>query len=864
MRGFSVRVGINTGEVVVGEVGAQTDAEYTAMGDAVNVAARLETAAEPGTVLISAATYRQIAHAFEVRELGALAVKGREQPVETYQVLAARDLAPRPRGIPGLSSAIVGRQFELDALTAALSRLRSGVGSIVTITGDAGIGKSRLIAEARTSAPDIHWVEGRCLSYGGATAYHLWLDLLHEMLGLADNASYDEARRILHEQIQNFVPDPEDALYRGLARVLVSEDDAAGSPGEQVRRETFAAMEALLEAVAGQKPTAVVCEDLHWADPTSLDLLEEAFALTDRAPILFICAYRPDPNHGVWRIRETAARAYPHRHVDIPLKPLTASESETLARNLLGRVSALDQNAGALPERLVWRILSHSEGNPFYVEEVIRSLIESGAISPMPGGGWQINREIEEIAIPDTLKGVLAARIDRLPRAGRRVLQLAAVIGRTFSRRVLGAIIEDHASLDDHLLTLQRDEMIREQARLPEVEYIFKHQLTQEVAYDGLLRRERTVYHRRVAEALERLYPDRLDERIEQLAYHWERAGDLERACDYLIQAGARARRIGASLEAIEFYVEALERSARLPVESPCLPAHLIHELLGDIHLENLGQRANALEHYAAFLSGAAGEEAARGARKVAGVHLTHGALEDAEQHYDIALKYLAESPASVEASRVHFGLSYLDMSRNRITDALRHAEAALKISEALEDTRGMADAYKMLGHVAGYQGDLSSSTEYSARSLALYRELGDLARIPIACNNLADSLRQEGRLDRALSEMEEGLRVARQIGNSRDEALLLITTGEVLIDQGRGAAAIPLLEQALALSRSSGVMARIIPAQHALGVACRDAGRLEDARRTSGDRRHDRAREPARTLSAVDSSRSGASGNAR
>lgn len=833
--GFTVRVGVNTGEVVVGDIGAQSEAEYTAMGDAVNVAARLEQAAEPGTVLIGEATQRHITHAFETLALGPLKVHGREQPVEVYRVVAPRSVAAKMRGIPGLATPLVGRQAELNELNAAVARVRSGIGGIVTVVGDAGIGKSRLIAEARAAAADTQWLEGRCLSYGVTTAYHLWLDLMHELLGVAEGAAPDEARRCLRAKLEGLAPASLDVLYPGLARVLVNDnpDADASAPGEQVRRETFAAMEQLLMVVASREPSVVVCEDLHWADPTSLDLLEQAFALTDRAPILFICAFRPDPLHGVWRLRETIARSYPHRHTDIALKPLSASDSESLAHNLLGPLSAPSRMASDMPERLVWRILSHSEGNPFYVEEVIRSLIQSGAVAPATGGGWQIQREIDDLAIPDTLKGVLAARIDRLPRADRRVLQLASVIGRVFSRHVLQAIAGDDLKLDEHLLTLQRDELIRELARLPEVEYTFKHHLTQEAAYDGLLKRDRNAYHRRVAETLERLYAERLDEKIEQLAYHWERAGDLEKACEYLLQAAARARRIGASLEAIEFYRDALRRTPSLAPGSACLPAYRIHELLGDVNLENLSRNDAALEHYAAFMAGAATQaEQARAARKVAGVHLTRGDLAQAERHYELALSNLTEAPASVEANRVHFGLSYLHMSHNRLEQAAQHAEKVLQVAEAIGDTRGLADAYKMLSTVTAYRGQLDDSTRYAELSLAFFQQLNDLARIPIACNNLADSLRLQGRLDAALSVMEEGLRVARQIGDTRDEALLLITTGEVLIDQGRHADAIPQLEQALALSLTSGVTARIIPAQHQLGVACRDAGRLDEARR--------------------------------
>lgn len=835
--GFTARVGINTGEVVVGEIGAQTAAEYTAMGDAVNVAARLEQAAEPGTILISAATCDQVAHAFEVDSLGAIDVQGREQRVEVYRVMVPLESAAKRRGIAGATSALVGRRQEMEALSAAVDKLRGGVGGIVTVVGEAGIGKSRLIEEARAGAPDLHWIEGRCLSYGAAIPYHLWLDLLRELLDLPDEAEPDNARRRLLEELGPLAGDPQAGYAESLARVLAPDGEATNGAGmdsgaEQMRRETFAAMEGLLEAVARRRPTVIVCEDLHWADPTSLDLLEQAFTLTDRAPLLFVCALRQDPEHGSWRVREIAARRYPHRHTDIVLGPLSAAESETLARNLLGwRETA--PAADARPQSLLWSILGHSEGNPLYVEEVIRSLIAAGALASLPSGGWQVIGEAADISIPPTLHGVLVARVDRLPTASRRVLQLASVIGRIFTYRVLAAIVGEDHSLDEELVTLQREEMIRERARVPEREYIFKHHLTQEAVYDTLLKRERTAYHRRVAETLERLFAGRLEERVEQLAHHWERAGDTKKACAYLLQAGARARRLGASLEAIQFYQEALQLANQAPAGAGCQPAHLIHEVLADIYLENLGLHEAALEHYAAFQAGATSDkEQARAARKAADVYLTRGDLTQAEKSYEIALAHLAGVPTTEEACRVHFGLSYFHMSRNHLIAAEDHARAALEVAESLGDMRGLADSYKMLGVIADYRGDLDASVDYLARSLALYRQMGDLPRIAIACNNLADSLRLQGRLDEALAEMEEGLKVARQIGDTRDESLLLITTGEVLIDQGRPEEAIPILERGLSLAEESGVAARIIPAQHALGVACREAGRLDDARR--------------------------------
>jgi len=328
--------------------------------------------------------------------------------------------------------------------------------------------------------------------------------------------------------------------------------------GEKLKANTFCAVEMLIECAASERPLVLVCEDLHWADPTSMELLEQLLALTDRGtPLLFLCVFRPDTEHASWRIKETVARLYRHRHTDLWLDPLSAAESEVLVGNLL-RVEDL-------PPKLKWRILSHAEGNPFYVEEVIRSLIDSGDIArevgrgslTEPTGRWQATQDVSSIPIPDTLHGVLMARIDRLQEEAKRVLQLAAVIGRMFLYRVLAAIAQEERELDGHLVTLQREAMIRERARLPELEYIFKHELTREAAYNGLLKKERRVFHRQVAEALERLFPDRIDEQVGLLAHHWERAGDAEKATEYLLRAGDQARLAYAHQEAIDYYQRA-------------------------------------------------------------------------------------------------------------------------------------------------------------------------------------------------------------------------------------------------------------------------------------------------------------------
>jgi ABC-type oligopeptide transport system substrate-binding subunit/class 3 adenylate cyclase len=557
--GFAVRVGINTGLVVVGEVGSDLRVEYTALGDAINLAARMEQAAEPGTILVSEETHGLIAPLFEMDSLGRIEVKGRTEPVRVYRVLEAKAAGGKVRGIAGLESPLVGRDGELGALQEALGRLQAGLGGIVAVIGEAGLGKSRLVAEVRKSADlsRLRWVEGCGLSYGTSIAYLLWLDVLRHLLGVTEEAPPAGVRERLREQVRSLCPERYDDLYPYLGRLMSLPLEAdveaklGGSGGPELKAKTFAAMELLLECAASQRPLVLVCEDLHWADSASVELLERLFAVTDRAPVLFVCAMRPERDRPSWRIGETGRRTHPHRYVELSLAPLSTEESRILVGNLLP--------VEGLPDALRNRILEQAEGNPFYLEEILRSLISTGALARDEATGrWLARRDVAEIALPDTLQGVLMARIDRLQEDTKRVLQMASVIGRAFLYRVLAAVAEEEERLDRHLVTLQREEMIRERARIPEQEYIFKHYLTQEAAYDGLLKRDRRAYHRQVAVALERLFPERRDELCGLLAYQWERAEVAEKAIEYLLKAGDQARLLYAHQEAIGFYERAL------------------------------------------------------------------------------------------------------------------------------------------------------------------------------------------------------------------------------------------------------------------------------------------------------------------
>ena len=467
---FQMRIGLNTGIVVVGDIGSDLHMEYLAIGDTVNLAARMQSAADPDTILISENTYRHVASLFDFEDRGKIAVKGKAEAVQVYAVVRGRKGAARQRGITGLSSPMVGRQREFATLMQVFSDLQMGKGGIITISGEAGLGKSRLLAEWRkivranpqqspteggnltadlreglTPTPNIRWIEGRSLSYGAAVAYHLGIDLLRALLGVAPDASEEDLHAALRQGAESLFGDEETAgqVYSFLGHILglKLEEDAAARvkylDGPALQGRYVAAFKAYLTALARTAPTIVVVEDIHWADPSSVELGLHVLATAAEAPIVFVMVTRPDQETAGWRMVEAAREIPGVSAIELHLSPLSEGDSQQLVSNLL--------EVTALPGSLRQLIQAKAEGNPFYVEEVIRMLIDRGSLQRQ-GDAWIITRDLKEIEIPDTLQGVIMARIDRLPEEAKRTLQIAAVIGRRFQVKVLDAVLRSAAS----------------------------------------------------------------------------------------------------------------------------------------------------------------------------------------------------------------------------------------------------------------------------------------------------------------------------------------------------------------------------------------------------------------------------------
>ena len=558
---FQLRIGIHSGQVVVGEVGGEAHREYLAMGGPVNVAARLQGQAEPGGVLVSEATAGLIEGNFELEPVGPLSLKGVEAPVAAFRVVGVKATAESPRGLPGLKTPLVGREGELGELQSALGALRQGRGQVAAVTGEAGIGKTRLVEEVRAQAmnpqaPEIRWLEGRALSYGESLSFWAINQLLLSDLGLSDGEAPVRIGVALKRRIRGLFGDEAPNVTPYLLHLMGAPLEEAWAEairqldGETRKYQTIVALTAYLEKMAEQTPTAVLLEDAHWLDPSSLEAIEGVLDLTDRVPLMVLLVMRVEREHGSWRLKLKMESDYPHRFTEVHLEALSAAATSELAARLLATREA--------DEGLQQALLERAGGNPFYLEELVRDLMERGLIVRGPEA-WGLAISKLDSTIPRTLQGVLSGRIDRLPETDRHVLQMASVIGQTFLLPILETIWEeDRMVLGPSLARLQRGEFLRERTCLPEREYAFRHSLTQEAAYQSLLVEQRKTVHRRVGEALEGLFPDRREEFLGLLAHHFERAGAEEKAVAYLQEAGDRAR-LGEELpEAIGYYRRAL------------------------------------------------------------------------------------------------------------------------------------------------------------------------------------------------------------------------------------------------------------------------------------------------------------------
>jgi class 3 adenylate cyclase/tetratricopeptide (TPR) repeat protein len=543
---ISMHTGINTGLVVTGEVDMERGTHGVA-GDTINLASRLSNMASPGEILVDVDTCHQVEGQFVCEYMDTTSVKGKADPVQVYKVLYQRDKPVTIRRLSGMRSDLVGRNVEMAELSEAVDNLRQGKGRVFSICGAAGTGKSRLVEEFKggIDLEQIQWIEGHAYAYSRDIPYFPLVDLLNRLLHIEENDPPEKVREKVESGLQSLVGNQEDVIPYVGGLYSLSYPEVTNVSPELWKSRLQTAILAILSSLADRAPTIFFLEDLHWADPSFVELLRRA-CFEIQQPAIVLCAYRPTfslfTGHQVSNIGK-----YYH---DIQLQNLSLSVAQNMLSSLL--------KTETIPPDLKRWVQSKAEGNPFYLEELVNSLIESETLA-RDNGSWRLTRSLAESDIPSSLHGLINGRLDRLDKETKRILQKASVIGRDFLYEILKRVTELEERIDGELSQLERLDLIRTRSLQPDIEYMFKHALTQEIVYNGLLKKRRREIHEQIARVIESIFKDRLEEFNETLAYHYARGQSDTKAIDYLVKSGEKSLARYAVEEAHQYFRKAYD-----------------------------------------------------------------------------------------------------------------------------------------------------------------------------------------------------------------------------------------------------------------------------------------------------------------
>jgi len=843
---LKVRVGVNTGEVIVTSVGDRLrHREDTAMGEAISIAARMETAAQPGTVLVSQNTYQLTRAAFKWQPLGRIRVKGISQPIAVYQPL---DPQQEEEGTPAagqqttrLPHVLTGRTEEFNTLMQAIDDLQHERGRIVLLTGDKGLGKSFLLNQVReqlvkqgvlisevcsppADAADDHkeadlpkevvWMRGSCRSYQQSWPYSMWLDFLQRWLSMEPEEPGEKVLIRLRQQCEGFWGSEFESYYPFLAALLslpleknyqarLNQLDAAN-----LQQQLFQAVRGLVEAMARRGPLVLSFLDMQWVDASSLELLNYCLPLSDSEAIILMAVFRAERNSPVWDFRHHVETEYPHRLTAIDLPPLTQAECNEMIDLSLGPDSLSSETRSLVIER--------SEGNPYYLQEILHNLIDQKVLVQEPSrGSWSETRVISTLDLPSSLQSLLLARIDQLSANERHVLQVAAVIGSTFWYNMLENLLGDNHNdhLKDYLTSLQRDQLIQERRRVPTLgmEYAFNSPLVREVAYESLLNTQRVAYHRKIAEQFETAINDEDRKQYEVLiAYHFGRAGIREKELEYTLRAGQQALNVNANYEAFGYFTRAIELLDELESETsdPTRLVPLYKQRFAALlarsganymagRLEDGGADAKALLLLSDKIPG---EPIYRIDALLAHPYVRNAeSLDDLIKGRPMIDEALELSQKIGDKRREMFSLIALAGNYHTSHDARWNemGDRALTIARQVGDLRTEVDLLIGIGSAYGMD-DLTQSKHYLEAALSISQKQNDKFTEMRLLSAISPQFERDGDYYRQLVDYEQKrVKLAREVGNRLTEGHALMFCGQIqAIYLGDYAGGLELVEQ--------------------------------------------------------------------
>ena len=748
---FRMRMGINTGLVVVGAIGKDLRMDYTAVGDTVNLAARLLGLAKPGQIVVSGRTQHLRDGFFVFDDLGAFQVKGKVEPVRAYAVISeitgrTRLEVSKERGLTPL----VGRNRELESLAGMQRRATGRQGAIALVVGDPGVGKSRLLYEflRRLDSAGVLELEATCVSYSRSMAHRPIVELLRRYLGLSDGSTREELRSRVAEQLRFLGLEDEErcVLLAHFLGVSAPQEFLNRLSGAQLKERTFGALREVILRASETAPLILIVENLHWIDTASEEFLAHLAAGLPGHRVLLVLTTRPG-----WAV----SWLVPPLTETISLEGLGASDVRGMVRTLLA--------AEEVSEQLFKILADKSEGNPLYVEEILRQLQETGGIVVEDS---EARLRSADVTVPATIHDIIAARVDRLAEPLKQTLQGAAVVGRRFGISLLSRILEVAPDpVAGHLRELHGLDFVFPSAQEPEPMYSFKHALTQDVVYAGVLERRRRQHHAAAGHGLEELYAGRIDDVVEFLAYHFGRSAEAEKAVDYAILAATKAQRRWANTEAVAFFDDALKRLEGMPdTES------------------NRQRRIDAVVKQAEVMFALG-----RHAEQVKALEAIRALTVDADPQRRAAWLCWTGFLHSLTGARPEVPIAYC-------TEAIALADLV-----GLDDMRAFAEC--CLTHVYVVAGNLEEALQTGERALAFFAARGNiwwacrtLWGLSMACNAI-------GEWERSLGYCRRGLEHGQEVNDLRLKVVGLWRTGSTHILRGDAETGVRYCDQALALS---------------------------------------------------------------
>ena len=819
---LTIHIGVNDGEVIIGGMGGTGRLlNYTAVGDSVNLAKRLEESADPGSTFVSESIHRQMSALFDFDALPPLALKGKAAPVAAYRLAGPRTRPAPVRGLKGLHSRMVGRESELKQLETVAHNLEERKqGGLVLVMGEAGIGKSRLTRELKSliHPRTLRVIEGQTLTYRKSIPYWVFQDLLRNYLGAGASLPAADLRLLLGTRLRQVMGSGAESALPYLENMLGFEASGEAAEAlshldaEQLNRQIGLALRDLLTAEALQRPLLIVMEDMHWADDLSVSLLMSLLELVSRLPLVIYVISRPFEGGSLAKVRDFGREKLPGCYAEIALHSLEPEQSAQLLSSLL----PIPQ----IPEALRTEIIERSAGLPFFLEEILRVLIEKKVIFEEEDA-WHLNPivEITGLGVPETLQNLILARFDRLDPEYRLVLQTASVIGFEFGLPVLRTVLAENlkAGLERILASLVEREFITPLSESGEETYSFRHALMSDAIYSTLLQRTRKEMHGKIGCAIELLYQDHLDDQVELLASHFQGSALLDKALHYLILAGQKAARRFANAQARQHFEAALGLLDSVPhSDEQYLQAH---EGLGEAllitgdhqgarsHFEAELERIGTVQPQRADWDAATCEHAAMLHRKVATTFERQGDYETALAQLSQAQHILdkAPAPAPVEQASVLNDLGWIYFRRGNPDLAEQYLLEALPLVENTPSYAVTASIYNRLGGIKFQKDQLDLTIDYTRKSLALREKIGDTAAMARSYNNLGLISWKAGNWSDALGYLERSFNLQVKLGDAVAMIDLHTNQGLLQLDRGETQQAEAHLKQALAESQQIG-----------------------------------------------------------